>query len=84
MDNGKLQVVTGAFGYSGSYITRLLLERGDRVRTLTGHPRTPASFSGSVEAVPFNFDQPDKLAASLAGADTLFNTYWIQIGRAHV
>jgi len=31
-------VITGAFSYTGKYATRLLLERGYRVRTLTNHP----------------------------------------------
>jgi NADH dehydrogenase len=31
----ELHVVTGAFGYSGKYITLRLLEAGRRVRTLT-------------------------------------------------
>ena len=74
----ELNIVTGAFGYSGSYITRLLLARGAQVRTLTAHPNRPNPFGGTVEAVPFNFDRPDALAQSLAGADAVFNTYWIR------
>jgi len=31
-------VITGAFSYTGKYTTRLLLERGYAVRTLTNHP----------------------------------------------
>ena len=73
-----LNIVTGAFGYSGSHITRLLLDRGDRVRTLTAHPARPNPFGGSVETAPFNFGNPDALARTLAGVDTVFNTYWIR------
>jgi uncharacterized protein YbjT (DUF2867 family) len=71
-------IVTGAFGFTGRYLTRLLLSRGRRVRTLTGHPNRRNPFGESVEAVPFNFDRPDDLARSLEGAETLFNTYWVR------
>jgi uncharacterized protein YbjT (DUF2867 family) len=78
MSNGRLQIVTGAFGYSGSHIARLLLDRGDRVRTLTNHPGDPQRFGGHLEVVPLDFDQPKTLVRNLAGASTLFNTYWIR------
>ena len=77
-------VVTGATGYTGKYITRLLVERGDRVRSLTGHPDRPNPFGPSVETYPYRFDDPDKLASSLEGADTLFNTYWIRFARGEL
>jgi NADH dehydrogenase len=78
MSDGRLHVVTGAFGYSGSYITRLLLDRGDRVKTLTNHPGDPQRFGGHVEAAPLDFAEPKTLARNLEGASTLFNTYWIR------
>ena len=34
----RTHVVTGAFGYTGKYIARRLLEAGSKVTTLTGHP----------------------------------------------
>jgi uncharacterized protein YbjT (DUF2867 family) len=71
-------VVTGASGYTGRYITRVLLSQGRRVRTLTGHPTRANPFSDQVEAVPFNFDRPDEVKRSLEGARALFNTYWIR------
>jgi uncharacterized protein YbjT (DUF2867 family) len=77
--SGNLQAVTRAFGYSGNYITRLLLERGDRVRTLTNHPGSPDIFRCPVEVEPLNFDDHAGLARSLEGAATLFNTYWIRL-----
>jgi uncharacterized protein YbjT (DUF2867 family) len=36
-------VITGAFSYTGKYATRILLERGYRVRTLTSHPPSDRS-----------------------------------------
>ncbi len=71
-------VVTGALGYTGRYITRRLLHRGRRVKTLTGHPDRPNPFGSDIEVVRFDFDNPDRLARSLCGADTFYNTYWIR------
>ena len=73
-----LCVVTGAFGYSGKYITRRLLAAGRRVRTLTNSPQRPNPFGTTVEAHPYNFDRPDDLERSLRGAEVLFNTYWVR------
>ena len=72
-------IVTGATGYTGRYITRLLLQRGDHVRSLTGHRDRPNPFGDAVETLPFNFDDPDALTRSLQGTDTLFNTYWVRV-----
>ena len=80
----ETHVVTGAFGYTGKYITRLLLEAGDDVRTLTGHLDRPSPFSRPIDASPFNFDNPAALARTLEGTDTLFNTYWIRFQRGRV
>jgi NADH dehydrogenase len=73
-----MNVVTGAFGYIGRYIARHLLERGEPVRTITTHPNKPNPFGGAVEAFPYNFDRPDELTATLRGASTLYNTYWVR------
>jgi uncharacterized protein YbjT (DUF2867 family) len=78
MDTGELHVVTGAFGYSGKYIARRLLDAGHRVRTLTNSPNRPNPFGGAVEAHPFYFNRPEALADSLRGAAVLYNTYWVR------
>ncbi len=78
MPQNDFDVVTGASGYTGRYITRLLLSRGRRVRTLTGHPTRANPFGDRIESAPFNFERPDALARSLEGADAIFNTYWIR------
>ena len=70
--------VTGAFSYTGKYITQRLLARGDEVITLTGHPNNPDPFNGKVKAYSFDFDEPDKLAETLNGVEILFNTYWVR------
>jgi NADH dehydrogenase len=71
-------VITGAFGYTGKYITRNLLAAGEQVITLTGNPRRADPFGGQVTAYPFHFDDPPALAASLRGVGTLYNTYWVR------
>ena len=71
-------VITGALSYTGKYATRLLLDRGYRVRTLTFHPDRPNPFGEQVQLLPYNFDRPDELRASLEGASTLINTYWVR------
>jgi uncharacterized protein YbjT (DUF2867 family) len=73
-----LDVVTGAFGYTGRYIAQSLLEIGRRVRTLTDHPKAPDPLAGRVEVAPFNFGRPTNLIKSLEGVDTFYNTYWIR------
>jgi uncharacterized protein YbjT (DUF2867 family) len=74
----ELHVVTGAFGYSGKYITTRLLATGVHVRTLTNSTQRANPFGDKVEAEPFNFVQPAALVESLRGATVLYNTYWIR------
>lgn len=69
--------VTGAFSYSGKYITRRLLAQGHEVITLTGHPRRPDPFAGQVRAFPLDFYEAG-MSENLAGVDTLYNTYWVR------
>lgn len=78
----ELHVVTGAFGFSGSYIATRLLAANCRVRTLTNSPGRASPLQGKVEAHPLNFDAPDQLAASLKGAAVLYNTYWVRFNQA--
>jgi len=76
-----MNAVTGAFGYTGRYIARRLLELGERVVTLTGHPERAGEFGSAVKAFPFRFDDPAAMAASLAGVQVLYNTYWVRFDR---
>lgn len=73
-----LDVVTGAFGYTGSYITRRLLSQGRGVLTLTGHLNRENPFGDAVSMAPFSFDKPSQLVKRLQGATTLFNTFWVR------
>jgi uncharacterized protein YbjT (DUF2867 family) len=73
----QTDVVTGAFGYSGAAIARELRAAGHEVRTLTGHPRGGPGAEG-VDTRPLDFTDPDALASDLAGAHTLYCTYWVR------
>jgi len=64
-------VITGAFSYTGKYATRLLLNRGHRIRTLTFHTERTNPFGDAVQVFPYNFDHPDRLTETLRGASTL-------------
>ena len=78
MKEKQIHAVTGAFGYSGKYITRRLLAVGKEVITLTNSPLRANPFDGRVRAYPFNFDRPHDLAQNLRGVSVLYNTYWVR------
>ena len=78
MNAPPLNIVTGAFGYIGKYITQKLLKLGECVKTLTGYSNRINLFGDQVVAAPFNFDNPAELTRSLKGASTLYNTYWVR------
>jgi len=84
MTVSELNVVTGAFGFTGKYIARRLLSMGKRVKTLIAHPSRPNPFGDQVSVAPFNFDKPVELEKSLRGAATLYNTYWVRFSHRHV
>jgi uncharacterized protein YbjT (DUF2867 family) len=83
LDASQLDVVTGAFSYSGGAIARELLRRGHSVRTLTGHSQR--ALGGSpIDTRPLDFGAEQELAASMAGAHTLYNTYWVRFAHGAV
>ena len=85
---GDLNVVTGAFGYTGRYIARMLLLNGQRVETITGqdppapedNPKSQVQLH-SVKSYPYDFHDPAGLAARLQGCHTLYNTYWPRLAQ---
>ncbi len=79
-----MDAVTGAFGYTGRFITQRLLHSGGAVRTLTGHPDRPHAFGDQVEVAPLAFDDRSALVTSLRGVDVLYNTYWVRFERGAV
>ncbi|MCP5108817.1 MAG: NAD(P)H-binding protein [bacterium] len=78
MNKKEIHTVTGAFGYSGKYIARRLLDKGHEVITLTNSPNRPNPFGEKVRAFPFYFDEPGKLTETLEGVSVLYNTYWVR------
>ena len=78
-----LDVVTGAFSYSGAAIANALRDSGRTVRTITGHPgRAPGD--SPIEVRSLDFDDHVGLVESLQGATTLYNTYWVRFARSRI
>ena len=67
----SLTLVTGASGFLGWHVTRLLLERGSRVRALC----RPGSHVREldVEIFPGDLRDPDSLRAAVRGCDRVFH-----------
>lgn len=82
MVSSERHAVTGAYGYSGKYIARQLLDQGHQVITLTNSPQRDNPFGDKVPAFPFNFDAPQSLVETLRGVDVLYNTYWVRFNHA--
>jgi uncharacterized protein YbjT (DUF2867 family) len=76
-----LDVVTGAFSYTGSFIARRLLEEGRRVRTLSRREDPSSPLRGRIETAPLQFADRARLVESLRGARRLYNTYWVRFER---
>src|SRR3979411_2406442 len=76
--NAVIDVVTGAFSYSGRFVAAQLLERGRGVRTLTNHPKPDDPLAPRIQTYPLNFADPDGRGSVLKGADTLYNPYWVR------
>ncbi len=83
-----MDAVTGAFSYSGAAIAGELVRRGRQVCTLTNHPVNDAAALppelAEVSVRPLALLDPDALRASLAGVDTLYNTYWVRFPHGSV
>ena len=78
MQKLDIHAVTGAFGYSGKYIARRLLDKGHSVITLTNSPQRRNPFGAEVRAYPFHWERPEQLAEALRGVSVLYNTYWVR------
>lgn len=75
-----LDLVTGAFGYTGSRIAERLLDAGRTVRTMTRRTTRDHPLAARIEVKPAAFDDAS-LAAALTGVDTLYVTYWMRFPR---
>jgi NADH dehydrogenase len=78
MAEPPFSAITGAYGFTGKYIARRLLAKGQRVVTLTGNPGRPNEFGSRVEARLLCFGDPGELESSLRGATVLYNSYWVR------
>ncbi len=81
MGHPDLAVVTGAFGYTGGYVARRLVDEGVRVRTLSRRPAGRNPLGALVESAPLDFSDTGGLRRSMQGAGVLYNTYWIRYAR---
>ncbi len=79
----EIHAVTGAFGYSGKYIAKRLIDKGHKVITLTNSFLRENPFGEKVHAHPFNFDNATKLIETLKGVSVLYNTYWIRFNHKY-
>lgn len=78
-----LDVVTGAFSYSGAAIANALIANGRAVRTVTGHPQRSGELP-DIEVRPLDFDDQLGLVESLRGVTTLYNTYWVRFAHRRI
>jgi len=61
--NPPIDVVTGAFSYSGRFVAAELLERGRGVRTLTNHPKPDDPLAARIPAQALDFEDDAALVA---------------------
>ena len=76
-----MDVITGAFSYTGRLLAPRLLERGRSLRTLTNHVDRSNPLFSRIPSFPLDFSNPQGLVDVLRGADTLYNTYWVRSNR---
>ena len=73
-------LVTGAFGYTGSRLAERLLGQRRAVRTISRRRGSAHPLAKRVEAFPAEFDDAN-LDRALAGVDTVYATYWMRFPR---
>ena len=84
MAAGDLDAVTGGFSFTGRAIAQRLVEQGRQVVTLARRRHGADPFGDRVAVKPLDLDDPASLADSLAGVDTLYNTFWIRFPRGEL
>jgi NADH dehydrogenase len=75
-----IDLVTGAFGFTGSRIAERLLADGRRVLTLTRRAAGSHPLEAKVERLSYDFGDA-ALREALAGVDTVYVTYWMRFPR---
>lgn len=76
--------VTGATSFTGRFIAQRLVAAGRSVIDLARDPRAPHPLGDLASSALLDFDHPDRLAHTLEGADTLYNTFWIRFERGPI
>ena len=76
-----VDLVTGAFGFTGSRIATLLLGQGRAVRTFTRRTGAGHVLAGRLDVRRSVWDDPAELRRQLEGVETLYNTYWMRFPR---
>jgi NADH dehydrogenase len=80
----SLDVVTGAYSFTGRFIARRLMAQERSIRTLTNHPRREGAEDVQAEVAPLQFTDRAALVESLRGAEVLYNTYWVRFHHGRV
>ena len=75
--------VTGATSYTGRFIGARLVASERRIIDLTRDPSSPHPLGPLATSASFDAD-PDRLASTLDGVDTLYNTFWIRFERGPI
>jgi NADH dehydrogenase len=78
VSTGQIDLVTGAFSFTGNSVAARLRASGIAIRTLTNHRRPEHPLATHVTAFAYSFDDPERLAEALRGVHTLYNTYWVR------
>ncbi len=71
-------LITGAFSFSGRYIAEALLETGETIETVTGHPKPDTPYYDKITIKKYSFDNFDLMVENFKGVDTFYNSYWIR------
>ncbi len=77
-----MDVVTGAFSFTGRAIAEELLARGRPVRTLSRRPAENGDpMAARVERATLQFSDRAALIEAMRGAEVLYTTYWVRFER---
>lgn len=80
----SLDVVTGAYSFTGRFIARRLMAQERSIRTLTNHAQREGAEDIKAEVAPLQFADRDALVESMRGAEVLYNTYWVRFQHGSV
>lgn len=73
-----MDVVTGAFSFTGRAIADELLDRGRTVRTLTRRDAPGDPLAARIDRAELQFRDEKALCRALDGVDTIYSTYWVR------